>query len=58
MVTIVPTGPLAGKKEVITGGGYQVNVPREVFPEALVTVTSPVAPVFTTAVMLLAEFTV
>ncbi len=56
MVTNVPTGPLAGLKEVMTGGG-KVNPASTAVPPAVITLTFPEAPKPTTAVMLVAETT-
>jgi len=57
MVTKVPTGPLAGLKEVMTGAGKKVNPASTPVPPGVVTLTFPEAPAATTAVMLVAETT-
>ena len=57
MVTNVPTGPLAGLKEVITGAGIKVNPASTPVPPGVVTLTFPEVPAATTAVMLVAETT-
>ena len=46
----MPTGPDAGEKDVMTGGLYQLNVPRDTVADA-VTLTFPVLPFPTTAVI-------
>jgi hypothetical protein len=57
MVTNVPTVPLDGLKEVMTGGG-KVNPASTAVPPGVVTLTFPEAPrAETTAVMLVAETT-
>ena len=58
MVTVVPTGPLAGLKEVITGGANHVKPGSVELPPGLVTVTPPVAPLPTMAWILVDELTV
>jgi hypothetical protein len=57
MVTKVPTGPLDGLKDVMTGGG-KVNPASTPVPLGVVTLTFPEVPAATTAVMLVAETTV
>jgi hypothetical protein len=56
MVTNVPTEPLDGLKEVMTGGGI-VNPANTAVPPGVVTLTFPEAPAASTAVMLVAETT-
>jgi hypothetical protein len=55
--TNVPTGPLAGLKEVITGAGIKVNPASTAVPPGVVTLTFPEVPPASTAVMLVAETT-
>jgi len=60
IVTLVPTGPLAGAKLAIVGGLITVKLPALLaVPAGLVTLIGPVAaPAGTVAVIALAEFTV
>ena len=60
IVTLVPTGPLAGVKLVIAGGGVTVKLPVLVaVPPGVVTLTLPVvAPAGTVVVICVAETTV
>ena len=58
IVTVVPTGPDIGAKDVMIGAAYHVKPARVEFPPVLVTVTSPVAPVPTSAFILFAELIV
>src|SRR2546425_12836446 len=60
MVTLVPTGPLAGVKPVIVGGLITVKLLALVaVPPAVVTLIVPVvAPAGTVAVIWVSEFTV
>ena len=55
IVMVAPTGPERGEKEVIVGTNPKVNPERAPVPKLLVTVTSPVAPLPTTAVILVEE---
>ena len=59
MSTACPACAVLGKKEVMVGAGFVVNVnpPRVAVPPAVVTDTLPVAPTPTTAVIRVAEFT-
>src|SRR5665213_1558141 len=58
IVTRDPTAPEAGEKEVITGLVNQVKEATEELPPAFVTVTLPLAPVPTMAVISVEELTV
>jgi hypothetical protein len=59
MVTLLPTGPEAGEKEVMTGGIFTVKDVLVVVPPALVTVIVPVvAPAGTVAAICDVLFTV
>lgn len=59
MVTLVPTGPLPGVKEVTAGAGITVNVALVALPAGLVTVIAPVvAPEGTVQVILVLLTTV
>jgi len=58
IITVVPTGPEEGANEVIVGGGNQVKPASEELPPGFVTITLPVAPFPTIAVMLVEELTV
>jgi len=50
-VTVCPLPADAGLNEVMTGAGINVNPPLEIAPLAVVTLTFPVAPVPTMAVI-------
>jgi hypothetical protein len=52
IVTVVPTGPESGEKELITGGLKYVNVPSVELPPGEDTITSPLDPAPTIAVIL------
>jgi len=54
----VPTPPLVGVNDVIVGVGINVNPANVAVPPGVVTLTLPVAPIPTTAVILVAELTV
>ena len=54
MVTVAPVPADAGVKEVMVGGGTNVNSARVAVPPEVVTLTLPVVPLATTAVMLVA----
>jgi hypothetical protein len=56
-VTVAPLAALVGVKEVITGAGMNVNPARIPVPPGVVTLTFPLVPAATTAVMLVAETT-
>ena len=60
IVTDVPISPDEGKNEVMTGGGGEVKLKpvNAPVPPAVVTLTSPVEPPPTTAVIVLGETTV
>ncbi len=51
IVTILPSVPLVGVKEVITGGAVKINPDMRAESLALFTTISPVDPVSTTAVI-------
>ena len=57
IVTVVPTGPLAGEKELITGGAIQVKPANVELPPGRVTTTTPEAPVPTVAFIVEEEVT-
>ena len=58
IVIDVPVPPLDGVKEVIVGGGINVNPAIDTVPPGVVILTLPVVPAPTTAVILVAELTV
>src|SRR4030095_2127192 len=58
IVIDVPVPPLDGVKEVIVGRGINVKPAIDAVPAGVVTLTLPVTPVPTTAVILVAELTV
>ena len=53
-VTVVPVAADVGVKEVIVGAGINVNPASVAVPPGVVTLTLPVVPLATTAVMLVA----
>ena len=57
MVTDVPFVPLVGVNDEIVGGTINVNPANDAVPAGVVTLTLPDAPVATTAVILVEEFT-
>ena len=57
MVITVPQIPDVGVKEVIVGAAIKVKPGLTAVPKALVTLTSPVVPVPTVAVILVEELT-
>jgi hypothetical protein len=52
IVMVVCALPVIGSTEVITGAGYQVNVPNDMLPAGVVKVIAPVAPAPTFTVTL------
>ena len=58
IVIDVPVPPLVGVNAVTVGGGTNVNPANDAVPPGVVTFTFPVAPIPTTAVILVAELTV
>jgi len=58
MVTVAPIAPMVGVKEVMVGAGINVNPARVAVPLGVVTLTLPVVPPDTKAVMLVALTTV
>ena len=56
-VTVAPVAALVGVKEVMTGAGMNVKPARTTVPPGVVTLTFPLVPAATTAVMLVAETT-
>ena len=57
IVTVVPIGPDAGENDVITGVANQVKPGREEDPPGFVTITFPVPPLPTIALILVDELT-
>ena len=54
-ITVVPAVAEAGANEVRVGGGIKVKPGRESFPFGVNTVTKPLAPVVTVALIVVAE---
>jgi len=58
IVIVAPVAPLVGVNDVIAGAGININPASAAVPPGVVTLTEPVAPVPTTAVMVVALTTV
>lgn len=57
IVTTVPIGPDVGVKELMIGGGINVNPERDAVPPGVETFTLPELPILTSAVILVDELT-